>query len=241
MITILLFSVVYLIIWVNGFKALYSNTKLRNKIALYISSKFNLPVRYSYSVFATLYYCLLPLFGSYLLGRLSGASMHSAFTLEFSVSWYVVLFLGIIAAMTLSSFGISIMYLISPGIDVPGEVGQIRWMRGIFNCPAQISWLLPMLSACVEELFFRGALLGALINTGVISFPVSLAIVTILFLYGQVILTDTKIQAFVLSIASIVISVIGGLLFVYCKSIIPSIIMHASFAGFYSNFKSKNG
>lgn len=237
---IMLFSIVYLLVWVNGFRALYQNTKLRNRIALFISSKFNIPARYSYSVFATIYYCSLPILGSYLLGHFSGVSIHSMFTLEFNVSWYVTLILGIIAAMTLSSFGISLMYLISPRIDVPGEVGKIRWMHGIFNCPKQISWLLPMFSACVEELFFRGALLSAIINAGVISFSSSLAIVTIMFLYGQVILTDTKIQALVLSIASVVISIIGGLLFIYCKSIIPSIIMHASFAGFYSNFKSKN-
>lgn len=73
-----------------------------------------------------------------------------------------------------------------------------------------------------------------------LSFTGALIIVTLLFLYGQVILTETKIQALVLTIASIVISVVGGLLFVYCKSIIPPIVMHASFAGFYSNYKSKH-
>lgn len=41
--------------------------------------------------------------------------------------------------MTLSSMGISMMYVIQPRIDVPGEISRIRWMQGIYNCPQKKS------------------------------------------------------------------------------------------------------
>lgn len=237
---VILFGVCYVVLWVNVFRGLYKHMRIRNNIAMFIASHLNVPIKYAYSVFATVYYCTMPIVGSILLGRIAGFNIMPMFQVSTDIVWYVALILSIIGAMTLSSMGISIMYVIQPRIDVPGEISRIRWMQGIYNCPKKIAWVLPMVSATVEELFFRGALLTALMSSQTLSFTGALIIVTLLFLYGQVILTETKIQAVVLTIASIVISVVGGLLFVYCKSIIPPIVMHASFAGFYSNYKSRH-
>ena len=52
---------------------------------------------------------------------------------------------------------------------------------------------------------------------------------------GQVVVTDNRIAAIVIGFSSIVISVFGTLLVIVYSSLIPALIVHMSFAGFYSS------
>lgn len=60
-------------------------------------------------------------------------------------------------------------------------------------------------------------------------------LVTIAFIINQCILADTRTQKLILGVSSLAISVVGSVAYLACGNIIPSMIMHASFAGFYTN------
>jgi membrane protease YdiL (CAAX protease family) len=90
-----------------------------------------------------------------------------------------------------------------------------------------------MASAAVEELFFRGTVLSGLIGHGATGWA-ALALSGVLFTAGQVILTEGRLPATVLGLSSVVLSVIGGLLVIVEGSVLPAILVHASFAGYYT-------
>ena len=52
---------------------------------------------------------------------------------------------------------------------------------------------------------------------------------------GQIVITDNRIAAIVIGFSSIVISVFGTLLIIVYGNVIPALIVHMSFAGFYSS------
>ncbi|QSZ27197.1 CPBP family intramembrane metalloprotease [Aceticella autotrophica] len=226
------------IVWSGGFKFLYTNPRFTNKFTLYISSLLNINPAVVSSSLLTFYYLTAALTGSILISLYSGCNVISLFLINGNYKVIPITLLGAFASFSLTSLGFSMLYVIFPHIDIVEEINKIRWISGIKKLPKNIAFIVPALSACAEELFFRGVLLNALIKNG-FSFWLSLTIVTILFVYGQVILTDTKIQALVISISSFVISIIGGLLFITTGSIISSMIVHASFAGFYTQSNNK--
>lgn len=131
------------------------------------------------------------------------------------------------------------MFYAFPQNRVIEEIDKIRWISGVHRFPKNIAYMIPAISGSLEKLFFRGVLLNALLKEG-LSFSLSLAIVTVLFVYGQITLTNTKIQVLVMAISSIIISIVGGLLFVATGSIVPPIIIHVSSAGFFAQpFKER--
>lgn len=136
--------------------------------------------------------------------------------------------------MSLVSMFVIIAMKIVPKIDIVGEMASVAWIKGVFQVPRKIAWLLPFLSASFEEVFFRGVLLKSLIASGM-NIILAISVVTLAFVLNQVLLTDTITQGVVLGFSSIFISLVGSILFVASGSIIPSMIVHASFAGFYVN------
>ncbi|NLY32722.1 MAG: CPBP family intramembrane metalloprotease [Firmicutes bacterium] len=228
---------VYLFIWLLIFTRSYKNTYTKNKISLLMSSLFGLPASYSYSIFATILYCLLPTLGTFIVAAVSGINIPSIFAWGSQV--IPITLLSISAAMSLVAVFVIFINKLFPFIDIPGEMARIKWIEGIMQTPARISWLLPLLSASFEEIFFRGALLTGLLKAGM-STPLAIALVTLAFILNQVLLADTWPQRLVLGYSSFAISLVGSIAFLACGSIIPSILMHASFAGFYTSGSEKS-
>ena len=56
-----------------------------------------------------------------------------------------------------------------------------------------------------------------------------------LFVTGQTVLTARPLAGLVLASASTVLSVVGGLLTVVQGSVVPALIVHASFAAYYTS------
>lgn len=115
---------------------------------------------------------------------------------------------------------------------------SVNWIAGIGKIPGKWAMLIPCISACCEETFFRGALLKALITSGADFFTASV-IVTVLFVVGQLVLVKRKVQGYVLGFSSAGISLVSCLLIGLTGHIAPSYIIHASFAGFYSGSSMK--
>ena len=86
----------------------------------------------------------------------------------------------------------------------------------------------------VEEIFFRGIVYSAIKGAGG-NLWLAFAMATALFTIGQVVITDNRVAAIVIGFSSIIISVFGTLLIIVYSNIIPALIVHMSFAGFYSS------
>lgn len=199
-----------------------------------MSTVFGLSPTYSYSLFAAVLYCILPLISSIILSIVAEVPFLGLFSFQFSLQSFLITVLSIAAAMSLVSVFIVISLKLSPRLDIAGEMARIKWIEGIFQTPPKIAWLLPLFSASFEEIFFRGVLLQGLVGNGM-SIALSVGVVTFAFILNQVLLTDTWIQGIVLGYSSLAISVVGSIAYLASGSLIPSMIMHASFAGFYTN------
>ncbi len=203
-----------------------------------MSTIFRIPASYSYSIFAAFLYCLLPTISSLIVAIVAGLNISSIFAAGLDLDFLIVTVLSVIAAMSLVSVFVQVTLKILPKADIPGEMARIKWIEGIMQTPPQIAWFLPILSASFEEVFFRGVFLHGLISNGM-NIPWAIALVTLAFILNQVLLADTPIQRLILGYSSLAISLVGSIAYLASGSIIPSIVMHASFAGFYAG-KSEN-
>ncbi len=235
-IVVLIVGLVCLTIWLAVYMLSYSNMYIKNKLTLLMSSVFGLPVSYSYSVLATIIYCVLPLISCFIIGKIAGFQFLQLFSFSYGWRTVLIIFMAVIGVMSVMAVFLMVILTIWPKMNIQEEMSKIKWIEGIFMVPAKIAWLLPMCSACFEELFFRGALLKGLLVSGM-STVFAVSIVSIAFIVNQCILADTKIQKLILGVSSFAISAIGSIAFLACGSIIPSMIMHASFAGFYTSGK----
>jgi membrane protease YdiL (CAAX protease family) len=139
-----------------------------------------------------------------------------------------------IGASALTAFAMSVLHSLPGRADVPGAVSDVRWVQEILALPGRWRAAIPMVSGALEEFYFRGVMLFGLLATG---FPVwaALVITGVIFTAGQVALTESRVQATVLAASSIVLSVVCGLLTIVEGSVLPAMLIHASFAGYYTN------
>ena len=232
---ITLIGFLFVTIWMFIFKQSYKNTYIKNKISLLMSSIFGVSPSYAYSLFATIVYCALPVAFSLILAIVGRVRWRDLFNFDLRItSFIIIILLCFIAAISIISICIIFIQMINPKINIAKEMSSIRWIEGIFQFPKKVAWVLPMLSACFEEIFFRGVFLASLINSG-LNDLLALSIVTIFFIINQCVLADTREQKLILGMSSFSISLTCGLAFFVSGSILPSIVVHAAFAGFYIN------
>ena len=217
-IVVLIVGLVCLTVWLTIYMLSYSNMYIKNKLTLFMSSVFGLPVSYSYSVLATVIYCLLPLISCFVLGKVAGFQVSQLFSFAYGWRTLLVILLAVIGVMSVMAVFLMIILTISPKMNIQEEMSRIKWIEGIFMVPTKVAWLLPMCSACFEEIFFRGAFLKGLLVSGM-GTVLAVSIVSIAFIVNQCILADTKIQKLVLGVSSLAISMIGSIAFLSCGSI----------------------
>ena len=235
---VLVATVSFMIIWLGGFKLSYSNSRIRNRIAMFISTHTRIPVSYSFSVFATIFYSSMPLLGCVLLTKCFGFHLLPMFTnYSGTTAIPVDILIGVLAVMAIDSVPLVLLAVLNPAVRIDKEMQEVNWIAGISKIPGKGAALIPCLSACCEEAFFRGAVLSALTHVGM-PFGYASIIVTILFVCNQVYLTKRPIQAFVLGSSSLAISSVSCILIGVTGNLIPSFVIHASFAAFYANYKS---
>lgn len=229
-----------LCVWLYIFKLSYKNTYTKNKITLLMSTVFGLPASYSYSIFATFLYCLLPTVSSIVVAAVADLNIFGLFPARFGLEFLTLTFLSIVSAISLVSVCVLLTQKLWPQVDIPGEMAKVKWIEGIMQTPPKVAWFLPLLSASFEEVFFRGVLLSGLLGHGM-NTVLAITVVTLAFILNQIVLADTWTQRLVLGYSSLAISLVGSIVFLATGSIIPSMVMHASFAGFYtSNSENKH-
>jgi hypothetical protein len=200
---------------------------------LAVASRTNVPGRYVFPILGTVIYLTLGVLASLAVTSAGGVRVTGLLGWRITPQGVGLLLLTAVGASALTAFAMSVLYTVRPRVDVPGAVTGVRWISEILALPRFWRYAVPATSAAVEEFFFRGAFLGGLLATGA---PIwaAIAISGAVFTLGQVLLTETALQATVLALSSAVLAVMCGLLVAVEDSVLPAIVVHASFAAYYT-------
>ena len=224
--------------WVALYRFPLASPTRRRRVSLWLGDKTGVRADPAFAVFATLLYLFL---GSIVVVVFMRATQTPYRKLlgHFRPTTSAALILAILGTSSLNTLWIALLYKVRPGADVPGEISRIQWISSILALPPYARWMIPAVAAFVEELAFRGAAFLGMEHAG-LSFGVAAGISTLLFFLGQVALVTTATQAFVMGTASLTLGFTGTLLVAATGSVVPAIIVHASFAGFYSNMSTSS-
>lgn len=141
--------------------------------------------------------------------------------------------LTFIAQTSLTGLMMGLALVVRP-FDVFSQLTSIAWVKYTLILPRAMRVGAPLLTAAVEEVFFRGTVFLILIRR----FPETgaywpIVVCTVLFALQQVLQTDTFGQGVIFVIGSTSISVVGCLAMLYTGSFLPTFICHVAYAGLY--------
>jgi len=223
--------------WVTLFRLPFRSPARRRQIGIWLSERSRLRADAAFAVFGTITYLGLGILVLLILSwctRVPWASysgVHSIVDVPLTL-------LAIVGASSLNALCMSVLYRIDSTADVPGEVARIQWISSILALPREARWVLPAIAALVEEFVFRGAVFLGLGASGA-SLAQATIFSTLLFTVGQVLLVSTRTQAVVMAVSSCTLGLIACPLVAATGSIIPALVVHMSFAGFYTNMSAK--
>lgn len=141
--------------------------------------------------------------------------------------------LGVVAEVALASLLVSLWCALSgAGPERFAELAEVPWMAGLRALPGAAAPAVGALAGAVEELFFRGVLLTALLERGVGPWS-AVALAGALFLLQQLLQVRTRFQAAVIGAGCVAISAVGGLLVLASGSVLPAIVCHVAFVVFF--------
>ena len=221
-------------IWLAAYRLPLAAPRRRQRFKLAVSSATGMPPRLVFPIVGTLIYLAGAALAAAAVMLTTGPGLGDVLPIGLDWRYLPMTVLAIAGSASLTAFAMSVLYSVKPTIDIGSSVSSVGWISQILVLPVQWRWIVPMSSAALEEFFFRGVLCGGLLLAGAEPWAAILWS-GLVFTVCQALLTESPLQALVLTISSIVISVVGGLLLVITGSVIPAIIMHASFAGFYTN------
>ena len=234
----LLLAVVLVSCWLALYRLPFGDESKRYRFSQRLSDLTSLRAASAFAIFATVLYLGLGVAVLLAMSFSSNISVQDFVGRGSSVAIIATL-LAILGCSSLNTLCMSVLYKLRPTIDVPGEISQIQWISSILSLPRNFRWLIPAIAALVEELVFRGAIFIGLMHTGA-SFIVACSASTSLFVIGQIALVSTKTQAIVMGISSVNLGIVGCLLVAGAGSIVPAVILHMSFAGFYTNMSVRS-
>jgi hypothetical protein len=223
--------------WLAAYRLPWRTPRARQRFRLAVASRTGLPARYVFPVFGTVFYLFLGALAALAMVGAAPAGWTDPVPWKVSAHGVALTVLAALGSGALVGAAMAVLYAVRPRVDVPGAVTGVRWVREILALPRFGRWLVPAGSAALEELVFRGVALTGLLAAGASGWA-ALAVAGLVFTAGQVALTETRLQALVLTISSVVVSVLGGLLVLVEGSVLPAILVHASFAGYYTSLRT---
>ena len=227
-------------LWLAAYRLPFANPRVRQRVRLSVSSWTGVQPRYVFTILGTIIYLLLGAAAAVALIWLGELDPLAMLAWRISGPGMALTLLAGIGASALTAFAMSVLHSFPAGVRAAESIAQVRWVSEILVLPHRWRWPIPAVSAALEEFFFRGVLLFGLLACGA---PVWVAIVlpAVIFTAGQMALTESRVQAAVLGISSVVLSAICGLLTIVESSVVPAILIHASFAGYYTNLSAYRG
>ena len=229
----LILIVITTLVWYVLYRVPFADRRRANRFALILGTRTSLRPDLAFAIFGTVVYVSLGAAGCVLIANLANLSIVDLFVAPLGVESLVATVLALAGAMSLVSVGITVLLTIRPTIDVPGSIRRVRWLAIIEAFPLRMRFSIPMLGALIEETFFRGVVYAAITATGG-SMWLAFATTAILFTVGQVIFCDNVVAAVVIGFGSLVISTFGTILVGTYGNVVPALVVHISFAGYYS-------
>ncbi|WP_371493733.1 CPBP family intramembrane metalloprotease [Kitasatospora sp. NBC_00374] len=222
--------------WLALYRLPFNDPARRRRTALWLADRTGLRPEAAFAVFGTAVYLVLGALALAVLLTATPLTLHQLFGVP-APGMLLALLLAVFGTSSANILCVSLLYRADPRVDVPGEIARIRWIASILALPRHYRWVVPAAAALFEEVLFRGAVLMGLAALG--SGPLlALAVSTCLFAAGQVALVSTRVQAYVLGTSSLTLGVVGGLLTVATGGVLPALVLHMSFAGFYTNLSA---
>lgn len=225
--------ILFVYLWAGTYTFLYKHTTIKKRIRFKVSS-LGIPIEYAFSTFITVYYLGFATLGILLAAAYTDGSFWSIFELNISFENLAVIFLGIVAAFSLSYFLSYIFSFIKTCSGSTKQTDEIRWIKGIQRFPKWLAILVTVTSSFVEEIFFRGVVIFITVNECGFSYLTAGIFSFALFSYAQIKYTDNLKQAAIILNSCIVITLVSTAMITVSSSIIPSMIMHGSFVSFYT-------
>lgn len=226
------------VLWLAVYRLPLAQPRRRQRFRLAVSSVTGIAPRYVFPVVGTLIYLLAGAAAVVAVVGWGGVPIGETLAWQVGARDLAATVLVAVGAATITAFAMSLVYAVRPGVDVPGAVAGVGWIREVMALPVRWRWTVPMASAGVEELYFRGVVLAGLLAHGAAGWP-AVALSGAVFVLGQVVLTEQRLAALVLGVSSVVLSVLCGVLVVVTGSVVPAVLVHASFAGFYTNLGTR--
>ncbi|MFE2726809.1 type II CAAX prenyl endopeptidase Rce1 family protein [Kitasatospora sp. NPDC059327] len=222
--------------WLALYRLPFADPARRRRTALWLADRTGLRPDPAFAVFATSLYLGLAAAVLAVLLPLTDLSLDQVVGRP-STALLFGLPLAVLGTSSLNILCVSLLYRAAPRVDVPGEIARIRWIASILTLPRRYRWIVPATAALFEELVFRGAVLLGLgsLHSG---FAFAAVFSTLLFAAGQVVLVSTPVQAYVMATSSIALGTVGSLLIAATGSILPALVLHMSFAGFYTTMSA---
>ena len=187
-------------LWLAAYRLPLRSARRRQRVRLAIASRTGIPARYALPIAGTATYLCLGLLAVSGVAAASGTHLIRLLAWRPSLPGLALLVLAMLGAHALTGFAMTLVRTLSPRSDIATAVTRVRWIQQTLELPGAWRWLVPMASAGLEEYFFRGVALAAL----------------------------------VLAVSSVVLSLVGGALTICLGSALPAMVVHASFAGYYT-------
>ncbi|MER6444008.1 CPBP family glutamic-type intramembrane protease [Streptomyces venezuelae] len=220
-------------VWLALYRLPFNDPARRRRTALWLAGRTGLRPEAAFAVFGTVVYLVLGALALAVLLVPVPLAFHQVFDLP-GPGAAPALLLAVLGTSSATILCVSLLYRADPRADVPGEIARIQWIASILALPRACRWIVPAAAALFEEVLFRGVILLGLGALG--SGPVfALAFSTCLFATGQIALVSTRTQAYVLGASGLVLGTVGGLLTAATGGVLPALVLHMSFAGFYTN------
>jgi hypothetical protein len=230
------------LLWLAAYRLPVRTARRRQRLRLAIASHTPIPARYALPIAGTALYLSLGVLAVLFVAAVSGLGPLSLLAWRPSLPGLALALLAALGAHALTGFAMTFVRTVSPRADIASAVTGVRWIQQTLEFPGRWRWIVPMASGGLEEYFFRGVAIAALAGAGM---PLWACVVVsgVLFTAGQTSLASGRLAALVLAVSSVVLSIVGGLLTVGEGSALPAMVVHASFAGYYtrSAFTSRTG
>ena len=225
--------------WLAVYRLPFGDAARRRRVALWLADRTGRHPDAAFAVFATVLYLGLGVIVLVVLAMSADLAAGDLIGSVHAVTFPAFL-LALFGTSSLNILSVSLLYRAKPTVDVPGEISRIRWIASILALPRANRWIIPATAALVEELVFRGVIFVGLGSLGS-GFVVACTVSTLMFVAGQVVLVSTPVQAYVMGSSSVALGVVGCLLTAATGSIVPAVLLHTSFAGFYTNMSVASG
>lgn len=225
-------SLIILVIWVTVYLVLTKHLRIKRSIKLFLRTHFDDVDEKIWSVLISLWYDFFPFL---CLVFIPGEFRQQLFLVA-GYAFPVLIASGVIgfyASLTITSLCLDVAHF---GFGLRYEaMSGVTWI----NQTKKISSFFGVMAAITEEFFLRylPAMLYTFRHPSQADLLLGLVISSLIFTLLQLAYVETKLQSFVLLIASLSISLVSILLILDTGHILPSLIMHAAYVGFFLSGK----